>query len=134
MSGHELVIVNPKQVLFLHDEQVRLHGGSLGVRDWNMLKSACLQPYVSFGGVDLYPTIFDKAAALIRSIIKDHPFVDANKRTAITAVQIMLELSGYKFEAKRKETYDLLLAVANQNLSVNEIAGWLKKRCRRSKV
>lgn len=130
MSDEELVIVNPKQVLFLHDEQVKLHGGSLGVRDWGMLKSACLQPYVSFGGQDLYPTIFEKAAALIRSMIKDHPFVDANKRTAIAAAQTMLELSGYKFTGKRRETYVLLLAVANESLSVVEIARWLKKNCR----
>jgi death on curing protein len=131
MSDEELVIVNPKQVLFLHDEQVKLHGGSLGVRDWHMFKSACLQPYASFGGQDLYPTIFDKAAAMIRSMIKDHPFVDANKRTAITVAQTMLELSGYKFRGERKETYNLLLAVANENLSVDEIARWLKEKTSR---
>jgi death-on-curing protein len=127
MTFPEFVIVIPQQVLFIHDEQVRLHGGSLGVRDWNMFESACLQPYASFAGRDLYPNIFFKAAAFIRSMIKDHPFVDGNKRTSITVAQIMLELNGFKFIGRRKETYNLLLAVANENLPVDEIAGRLKK-------
>lgn len=128
MTIDELVIITPQQVLLLHDEQVRLHGGLLGVRDWNMFESACLQPYASFGQQDLYPTIFSKAAAFVRSIIKDHPFLDGNKRTAITGAQIMLELNNCEFVGKRKETYNLLLAIANENLSVDEIAAWLEKR------
>ncbi len=127
MTLPDLVIVIPQQVLLVHDEQVKLHGGSPGVRDWNMFESACLQPYASFTGRDLYPNIFFKAAAFIRSMIKDHPFVDGNKRTSITAAQTRLEVSGHKFIGKRKETYDLLLAVANENLPVDEIAAWLKK-------
>ena len=127
MTLPDFVIVIPQQVLLIHDEQVKLHGGSLGVRDWNMFESACLQPYASFAGRDLYPNIFFKAAAFIRSMIKDHPFVDGNKRTSITGAQTMLELNGYKFIGKRKETYNLLLAVANKNLPVDEIAAWLKK-------
>lgn len=127
MTGNPLIIVTPQQVLFIHDEQVKRHGGSLGMQDWNMFESACLQPYASFGGKDLYPTIFFKAAALLRSIIKDHPFVDGNKRTSITAAQIMLELNGYRFTGKRQETYDLLVSIANQNSPIKDIAAWLKQ-------
>lgn len=132
MTRNELVIVTTQQVLLLHDEQVKLHGGSHGVRDWNMFESACLQPYASFGDRDLYPTIFDKAAAFIRSMIKDHPFVDGNKRTSITVAQLMIELYGYRFTGKRRETYKLLVSVANENLGVDEIARWLKKHVERS--
>lgn len=126
-----LVIVAPRQVLFVHDEQVTKYGGLMGVRDWNMFESACLQPYASFGGRDLYSTIYLKTAAFIRSMIKDHPFLDGNKRTAITVGQIMLELNACKFIGKRLETYNLLLKVANQNLSVDEIADWLKKHTKK---
>lgn len=125
--NNELVLVSPQQILFIHDELIKLHGGSIGVRDWNMFESACLQPYASFGGQDLYSTIFDKAAAFLRSITKDHPFIDGNKRTSIAVAQIMLEINGYQFTGKRKGTYDFLIAVANENLSVDDIAQWLMK-------
>lgn len=126
MTIDSLVIVTPQQVLFIHDEQVRRHGGSLGVRDWNMFKSTCLQPYASFGGKDLYPTIFEKSATFLRSMIKDHPFVDGNKRTGITVTQLMLELNEYRFTGERHVIYNFLISVANENLSVGEIAAWLK--------
>lgn len=131
MTRNLLIIVTPQQALFIHDEQVKRHGGSLGMRDWNMFESACLQPYASFGGKDLYPTIFMKAAAFLRSMIKDHPFVDGNKRTSITVAQLMLELNNHRFTGKRQETCDLLLSIANQNLPIKDIAAWPKQHTRR---
>lgn len=118
--------LSPKQVLLIHDELIESYGGSHGIRDENLLESAIYQPFASYGGIDLYPTIFDKSAALLRSMINNHPFVDGNKRTAIASIQMTLEESGYIFNASIKDTYIFLNQVASQNLSVEEISDWLK--------
>jgi death on curing protein len=118
--------LSPKQILLIHDELIDIYGGSHGIRDRNLLESAIYQPFASYGGIDLYSTIFDKSAALLRSMINNHPFIDGNKRTAIVSVQISLEESGYTFNASIKDTYNFLNKVANQNLSVEEISNWLK--------
>ena len=122
--------LSPKQILLIHDELIEVYGGSHGVRDENLLESAICQPYVSYGGVDLYPTVFDKAAALLRSLIKNHPFVDGNKRTAIAAAQILLEANNFKFCTSSDKTYAFLLKIANKNWSVEQISTWLKDNCK----
>ena len=67
------------QVLRLHEDIVAVSGGSAGLRDEGALDSALAQPFASFGGQDLYPTLIDKAAALGFSLINNHPFIDGNK-------------------------------------------------------
>lgn len=121
--------LSPKQILLIHDELIEIYGGSHGVRDENLLESAIYQPYASYGGVDLYPTVFDKAAALLRSLIKNHPFVDGNKRTSIAAAQIMLEENGYLFTVSVKSTFEFLLKIANKKPTVEQISAWLKGNC-----
>lgn len=121
--------LSPKQILLIHDELIEIYGGSHGVRDENLLESAIYQPYASYGGADLYSTVFDKAAALLRSLIKNHPFVDGNKRTAIAAAQIMLEANNISYKVSVAKTYDFLLSIANKNWSVEKISVWLKEHC-----
>jgi len=121
--------LSPKQILLIHDELIEIYGGSHGVRDENLLESAIYQPYASYGGVDLYPTVFDKAAALLRSLIKNHPFVDGNKRASIAAAQIMLEENGYLFSVSIKTTFEFLLKIANKKPTVGQISAWLKDNC-----
>lgn len=122
--------LTPKQILLIHDELIEVYGGSHGVRDENLLESAIYQPYVSYGGIDLYPTIFDKAAALLRSLIKNHPFIDGNKRTAIVTAQIILEENGLKFTASMDITYDFLIDVAKKSRSIEQISAWLRMNSR----
>ena len=69
-----------KEVLELHRRLIEQSGGAAGLRDMGMLESALAQPLMTFGGGELYPTISDKASALGFSLIKNHPFVDGNKR------------------------------------------------------
>ncbi|MCJ7584226.1 MAG: type II toxin-antitoxin system death-on-curing family toxin [Anaerolineales bacterium] len=74
-------------------------GGAHGVRDLAMLESAVARPQTTFGGKDLYPDLFTKVAALLDSLINDHPFVDGNKRTGITAAALFLRRNGYRLKA-----------------------------------
>jgi death on curing protein len=76
-------MITKEEVFLIHNEVVILHGGSNGIRDIGGLESAIARPYQTFGAKDLYPTCFEKAAAIGESIIMNHPFIDGNKRTAM---------------------------------------------------
>jgi death-on-curing protein len=78
----------PAEVLLLHARLIQRTGGSSGVRDMGLLGSALARPQATFGHNDLYPDLWSKAAALMPSLIKNHPFVDGNKRTALAATSI----------------------------------------------
>lgn len=120
-----------RQVLVLHERMVRKYGGSSGVRDFTMLESALGRPFATFGGRDLYADIFLKAGALIQSIVKNHPFVDGNKRTAWVSAVVLLKMKYWQVIAKEDEVVEFMVRVANENLSVDEIAGWLKEKTNR---
>lgn len=115
-----------EKVLKIHDKLVIRFGGSLELRDKSLLESALARPQATFGGEDLYPTIFEKAAALMHSLLKNHPFVDGNKRTALTSTGVFLELNGYQLINTHKRELEFALAVENGSLEVQKIAHWLK--------
>ena len=119
--------LTPKQILLIHDELIEKYGGSYGVRDENLLESAIFQPFATFGGEDLYQTLFDKAAALLRSLVKNHPFIDGNKRTGIAATQILIEANDYIFKASISATEKYVRKIAVSKISVEEISLWLKR-------
>jgi len=116
-----------KDILLLHDIAIDKFGGSHGLRDLGLLESAVARPQSSFGGEDLYPSIFLKAGALVHSLLMNHQFVDGNKRTAMFSVMTFLELNGYKFSAKQKEVVDTALWIENKKPTIEEISNWLQK-------
>lgn len=122
-----LFYLSAAQVLAIHDQMIRRFGGSVGIRDLKLIESAVARPQVTFDGLDLYKTIFDKAAALLHSLLKNHPFIDGNKRTALSSAGIFLSLNGYKLINKHKQEVTFMLDVANDKLTLQEISTWLKK-------
>ena len=102
-------------------------GGGAGVRDTGVLESAVYRPQASFGGQDLYLDLFSKVAALGHSIIKNHPFVDGNKRTGFEAMRLMLRLNGYDIQASVDVKFNFVVAVAEGKLKEQAIADWLRK-------
>ena len=110
---------------------VQKYGGSSGIRDMGMLKSAIGRPFATFAGEDLYKDIYLKAGALIQSIVKNHPFLDGNKRTAFSSAFIFLNKNAVLITASQKEVVRLMVEVANKNLSVDEISSWLKKHSKK---
>lgn len=120
-----------KDVLLLHNMVIDASGGLHGLRDLGLLESALARPQSSFGGDDLYPTIFLKTGALVHSLLHNHPFVDGNKRTSVFSAMTFLELNGYKFEVKQKEMVDYVLKIENEKLLVEEIAIWFKGHSKR---
>lgn len=115
------------QVLAIHDRAVKRFGGSHGVRDLGLAESAVARPQAGFGGKYLYKNTFDMAAALLQSLLKNHPFIDGNKRTALTSAGIFLKLNGYKLINSHKEEVEFAVKVDNQNLTLEQISKWLKE-------
>ena len=126
MSTLKFNYLSTTQVLAIHDQMVKRFGGSFGVRDLGLVESAVARPEASFDGNDLYETIFDKAAALLQSLLKNHPFVDGNKRTALTSAGIFLKMNGWRLINNHEEEVEFAVSVDNSNLSQEEIARWLK--------
>ena len=119
------------RVLFIHDQMVKRFGGSHGVRDIGLIESAVARPQATFDGEELYPALFEKAASLLQSLLKNHPFVDGNKRTALTSAGIFLKLNNYVLANSHDEEVEFAVAVDNKHLSIEEISDWLKKHSRK---
>ncbi len=115
-----------EQILFIHARVVAETGGSGGIRDLNMLLSALGRPRASFDGKDLYPDLFAKAAALMESLINNHPFIDGNKRVGIAAAALFLRINGQQLQVSNAELERFTLKVAQSRRSLEEIAEWLR--------
>ena len=115
------------EVLNLHRQIIEQSGGALGVRDLGALESALVQPRMTFGGEDLYPTLADKAAAVGFSIVMNHPFVDGNKRTGHAAMETFLVLNGMEISASVDEQEQVILALASGNSGRESFVEWLKQ-------
>jgi len=100
--------------------------GSHSVRDLNMLLSALGRPQASYDNHDLYPDITTKAAALMDSLIRNHPFLDANKRTGIAAAAMFLRMNGYQLNATNSELEEFTLRVAQSKHRIEDMAGWFQ--------
>lgn len=118
-----------EQILVIHQDQVDRYGGGHGLRDLTLLESAVLRPQTTFSGDDLYPTLFDKAAALLYSLVNNHVFTDGNKRTAIAATIVFLIQNDYELRVSNEELVKTVLAVAEKRLTLENISLWLENNC-----
>jgi death-on-curing protein len=125
--------LTPQQILFIHYRLIETTGGSHGVRDLGALQAATARPRATFEGDDLYPDLFAKAAALLESIIKNHPFIDGNKRTAITAAGIFLQRNGCRLEVGQDELYRFTMAMATGRAKAKDAEEWLRRHARRGR-
>lgn len=125
-----MIRLTEQQVLSVHEMMIKATGGSDGVRDMGLLQSALNAPFQAFGGKEVYPSLLSKAAAMCRSIISNHPFVDGNKRTGIHVMLIFLEINGVKSEYSQKELIELGFGVAAGNFDINDIFNWLSDHCK----
>lgn len=112
-----------EEVLYIHFAVAQ---GGGGVRDLDLLLSAVARPRSSVGERDAYQTIYEKAAALLDTICRNHPFVDGNKRTGITAASLFLAVNGYRVTASNDELVAFTVAVAAERPEIGEIARWFE--------
>lgn len=125
------VFLSLDEVLAIHHREVEKFGGHHGLRDLNLLESAVHRSQASFMGEDLYPTIFDKAAALMHSLLMNHAFIDANKRTAITSTAYFLHLNGQEIKMKQAEVVEFALKVESKKMSLDQISKWLREHSKK---
>ena len=119
-----------EECLALHEMMLSQHGGSEGLRDENMLESALAKPRQLFAYEK--PTMSDLAASYVFGLVKNHPFIDGNKRTGFMLGAGFLERNGYEFHASEAEAVVRTLALAAGELSEAEFAAWLKTNSRRA--
>ncbi len=120
-------MISEKEVLKIHSILIERFGGSDGIRDQELLDSALHRPYQTFDGNELYPTPVDKAAAILESIVKNHPFVDGNKRTGYVLARLLLMSEHHDIQADQEKKYQLVISISKGELSFDQIKEWLKK-------
>jgi death-on-curing protein len=118
------------QILFAQSESIRLHGGSHGLRDRGLLESALAQPRATFGGLELYPTLEEKASAVAFSLAKNHAFIDGNKRIALAALDLFLRANGFRIVASADEIVETILAVASGAMPREAFTDWVRSHIR----
>lgn len=120
-----------EQVLDLHRRQIRVFGGAGGLRDRGAVEAAVARPQMTFGGEDLYPEIADKAAALMHSLVMNHPFVDGNKRVGAHACILFLLANDVEPLFSPDELAEITLSAARGEVNAEALAIWLRQRSRK---
>lgn len=123
MTG-ALIYINAKTIIAINEVVISRFGGAIGVRDNGLLESALAQPAQSFDGSDLYPTLSEKGARFAFCLVKNHPFVDGNKRTAAAALAAFLDINGMFFKPKAGKLADVFIAVAASKLEWEGFLAW----------
>ncbi|MCF8338445.1 MAG: type II toxin-antitoxin system death-on-curing family toxin [Bacteroidales bacterium] len=121
-------MIDIEDVLKINKMLIDHFGGSHGIRDKNSLKSAINRPFATFDQQEMYPETIDKAAAILESIVINHPFVDGNKRTGYVLARLFLLKSGIDIEATQEEKYEMIIAVSKGEWKYDQIKNWLLKR------
>ena len=116
-----MIILSKEQVLKLHANLIKATGGSNGIRDEGMLDLALNNPFQSFGGKELYPSIQAKAARLCFGLVRNHAMLDGNKRLGTHVMLVFLALNGYELYYSQKELSDVILALASSDIGEKEI-------------
>lgn len=130
MTGRPDWAPTTDDLISLHDEVIKpkYGGGSPGIRSPGGLDAATNRPFVAFGGQEQFPTHYDKAAALMDSIIRRHPFVDGNKRTAFVAAVTLTEIAtGSKVQGTEEDEEAITLSIATKQVGLPEFAAWLEE-------
>ncbi len=114
-------------VLESHAEQIAAYGGSDGIRDVGLLESALAQPAAMFGGQYLHVDVFGMAAAYLFHIVKNHPFLDGNKRVGLEAALLFLEINGLSIETTDEALVQLVIQTAEGQITKQQIAKFFRR-------
>jgi death-on-curing protein len=117
--------VTIEQVIEMHSALIAETGGLDGVRDMNLLDGSVNSPYHTFGGQNLYPTVQAMAAHLAFSLIKNHPFLDGNKRIGVLAMLVFLEINGLPVTTTDEELISLGLGLAENTIDESALIEWI---------
>jgi len=120
-----MITLSKKQILMMHEELIRETGGSSGIRDEGLLDSAINSPFQTFDGQDVYPSLHQKASRLCFGMVKNHPFVDGNKRIGTHVMLVFLALNGIELEYTQDELSKTILELAAGKIQPEELLDWI---------
>lgn len=129
----ETKFLSKESVLLIHKIMVDKFGGSHGIRDEGLLDSALSMPESGFGNSYFHESLFDKASAYLYHLIKNHPFIDGNKRVGFACTEVFLRVNGYKLQKdKQQEIYEFVIKLASSNsISKEQVSIFLEKNSAR---
>lgn len=117
------------EIIEIHNDQITRYGGNAGIRDLGLLKSAMAIPYASFDGHYLHSDLSEMAGAYLYHIIKNHPFVDGNKRTGAVAALVFLEINSIELNCSEGEFENVVWQVAKGNMNKPDAIKFIKQHC-----
>ena len=117
--------LSKEQIIKQHKALIKQYGGIDGIRDIGLLESALATPFQTFDGVQIYPSIQAKASQLAYGIIKNHPFVDGNKRTGIHTMLLYLGINGVILDVTQQDLIDITILVADGSASRDDLLHWI---------
>ncbi len=120
-----MIRLSKTQILLLHEQLIAETGGSSGLREEGMLDSALNAPFQTFGGEDAYPSLQQKAARLCFGLVKNHPFVDGNKRIGAHVMLVFLALNGIELQYTQTELSDVILQLAAGTIQSSDLLDWI---------
>lgn len=115
------------EVVWLHERVIARSGGGAGIRDRGSLDACIHQPRMTFGGQDLYPSLPEKAAALAFSLVRNHPFVDGNKRIGFAAMRVFLMRNGSDLHYCVDNAEETFLSLAAGQLTREQLIEWINQ-------
>jgi len=120
-----MIRLSKTQILLLHEQLIAETGGSSGLRDEGMLDSALNAPFQTFGEEDVYPSLQQKAARLCFGLVKNHPFLDGNKRIGAHVMLVFLALNGIELQHTQTELSDIILQLAAGIIQSSDLLNWV---------
>jgi death on curing protein len=124
--------IEEREVLAIHDRLLALHGGANGLRDRGLLESALARPR-QHHAYSNKPDIVEMAALYTAGIVRNHPFVDGNKRTGFVIGVLFLELNGFDFKASEEDATQAVMALAASTMDEANYAAWLRENAKRAR-
>ena len=125
-------MISIEEVLNIHTILIDKTGGTYGLRDRNALESAINRPFMTFGQNDLYKSPIEKAAALIESLISNHPFIDGNKRIGYVMMRYFLLMNGTDIYATQSEKFDFVMNIAQGKLHIDQITNRISDKSKKN--
>ena len=120
-----MIVLSKNQIIKLHSQLIQETGGTDGIRDEGLLESVLAEPFQSFSGTDIYPSLQQKAARLGYGLVKNHAFIDGNKRIGAHVMLVFLALNKIELTYTQDELSDTFLKIAAGELSQQDLLHWI---------